>query len=136
MTGAAPESIGSFRRRARQWLLSSAPPRGEAFPHGDGRHWEAARQFQRVQYEAGFSGISWPRAYGGQGLTFEHQRAFNEEAGGYFLPSGLFQITLSILGMTLLEARRGGWADRSPPRGSAATSSRLDLTLFRAGTAI
>jgi alkylation response protein AidB-like acyl-CoA dehydrogenase len=103
VTGAAPESIGSFRRRARQWLLGSAPSRGEAFPHGDGRRWEAAREFQRVQYEAGFSGISWPRAYGGQGLTFEHQRAFNEEAGGYFLPSGLFQITLSILGMTLLE---------------------------------
>jgi alkylation response protein AidB-like acyl-CoA dehydrogenase len=97
------EDLDSFRHRARIWLQANAPRRSTASLRPDDARWEQGREFQRLQYEAGFSGISWPHAYGGQGLTFEHQRVFNAEAEGFFLPSGLFQITLSILGMTLLE---------------------------------
>jgi alkylation response protein AidB-like acyl-CoA dehydrogenase len=103
MSGADLEDVDSFRQRARTWLRANAPRRSAARPWADDARWEQAREFQRQQYAAGFSGISWPHAYGGQGLTFEHQRAFNAEAEDFFLASGLFQITLSILGMTLLD---------------------------------
>ena len=37
-------------------------------------------------YEAGFSGITWPKEYGGQGLTDEHQLAFNVRAANGLRP--------------------------------------------------
>jgi alkylation response protein AidB-like acyl-CoA dehydrogenase len=104
VTGTSSTELDAFRDRARRWLAEHAPRRTDAGVQGpDAQRWADARAFQKQQYEAGFSGISWPEAYGGQGLTFRHQLVFNEEATGYALPSALFQITLSILGMTLLD---------------------------------
>jgi alkylation response protein AidB-like acyl-CoA dehydrogenase len=97
------DELDAFRVRARKWLRDNAPSSFDHHLPTGIDPWTSARAFQRLQCEAGFSGISWPTAYGGQGLTFEHQRVFNEEAADYLLPSGLFQITLSILGMTLLD---------------------------------
>jgi alkylation response protein AidB-like acyl-CoA dehydrogenase len=37
-------------------------------------------------HQAGYLGITLPVEYGGQGLTSQHQRAFNEAASGYALP--------------------------------------------------
>ncbi len=45
------------------------------------------REIQRAFFDNGFAGICVPRAYGGQGLTPEHQQAFNEELSGYEHPS-------------------------------------------------
>lgn len=96
--------LDDFRQRARRWLADNAPTRTAPPAYtSEEERWQAGRRFQRAQYEAGFSGISWPVAYGGQGLTFQHQLVFNEEAAAYVLPSSVFQITLSILGMTLLD---------------------------------
>lgn len=103
MSGERSEDLRAFRARARSWLQANAPRRAEAPVLVGDHRWRAGRDFQRRQYEAGFSGISWPAAYGGQGLTFAHQMAFNDEASEYSLPSSVFQITLSILGMTLLD---------------------------------
>src|SRR5580698_4901780 len=44
------------------------------------------RALQRMLYDAGFAGLCFPRAYGGQGLTPEHQRVFNEEIVGRDFP--------------------------------------------------
>ena len=44
------------------------------------------RPLQRKLYEAGYAGISWPKEYGGQGLTPAHERVFGEEAAAYVLP--------------------------------------------------
>ena len=41
------------------------------------------RDIQRRLFDAGFAGICVPVAYGGQGLSPAHQRAFNEELAGY-----------------------------------------------------
>ena len=103
MNAVEVEPLDAFRLRARDWLRDNAQPYQEAQPGGDESRWDIARDFQRRQHEAGLSGIWWPVEYGGWGLTMAHQKIFNEEASGYFLPSGLFQITLSILGMTLLD---------------------------------
>jgi alkylation response protein AidB-like acyl-CoA dehydrogenase len=99
------EDLAAFRQRARGWLADKAPRTGQGGAAGRGREeaWLEARRFQSAQHAAGFSGITWPESYGGQGLTAAHQAVFNEEAEAYDLPSNLFQITLAILGMTLLD---------------------------------
>jgi alkylation response protein AidB-like acyl-CoA dehydrogenase len=99
------QDLAAFRRRARGWLADKAPRAGQGSAAGRGQEgaWLEARRFQSAQHGAGLSGITWPKSYGGQGLTAVHQAVFNEEAEAYELPSNLFQITLAILGMTLLD---------------------------------
>ncbi len=98
----ADADLGHFRGRARSWLAAHAP-RARSLTSEDAEYWAEARAFQRLQHAAGFAGIAWDERHGGQGLTLDHQFAFNEEAAPYDLPSQAFQITLAILGMTLLE---------------------------------
>ena len=61
-----------------------------------------ARAFQRALYDAGYAGLSWPERYGGRGLTPRHEYIFDQEAGRYELPSGVFSIGLGMCGPTLL----------------------------------
>jgi alkylation response protein AidB-like acyl-CoA dehydrogenase len=74
---------------------SNLPRRGE-HPQVD----EHAIQAQI--FDAGFAGIAFPTAYGGAGLTLDHQRAFYEEAEGYVTPQG-FGVSIAMLGATLLD---------------------------------
>ena len=99
------EDLVAYRLRARRWLADNAPRAGsgDADRRGTEQAWLDGRRFQSAQNAAGLSGITWPKSYGGQGLTPAHQAVFNEEAEAYELPSNLFQITLAILGMTLLD---------------------------------
>jgi alkylation response protein AidB-like acyl-CoA dehydrogenase len=61
------------------------------------------KAFQAKLYDAGFAGITWPREYGGQGLTNAEQIAFSAESRGYVLPVGAFVIGLGMPGPTILE---------------------------------
>jgi alkylation response protein AidB-like acyl-CoA dehydrogenase len=92
-----------YGERAAAWLAENAPRVGD----------EAAREAAGIEttkgqkallakfYEAGFSGITWPKEYGGQGLTDEHQLAFNKAAAGYEIPS-IFGISQGMFGPTLM----------------------------------
>jgi alkylation response protein AidB-like acyl-CoA dehydrogenase len=53
-----------------------------------------AKTFLKKMTDAGFGGITYPKEYGGAGLTRQHQNAFNAEVakGGYVLPIGPFYI--------------------------------------------
>jgi alkylation response protein AidB-like acyl-CoA dehydrogenase len=53
-------------------------------------------------FDGGYAGLTYPAAYGGQGLTAEFQEVFNEEAVGYELPT-LCNVSLGILGPTILD---------------------------------
>lgn len=94
-------SVEEYAARAREWLAENAPKRGT--PEGDaaGRGGaemgsEAERiniarckDFQKSLAEAGFAGITYPKEYGGAGLTRQHQAAYNAEVatGSYVLPT-------------------------------------------------
>ena len=98
--------VAEFRRRARAWLAASAPRKADA----DGVDAEPGaagiaeqKAFQAKLYDAGFAGITWPREYGGQGLTNAEQIAFSEEARDYALPTSAFLIGLGMPGPTILE---------------------------------
>jgi alkylation response protein AidB-like acyl-CoA dehydrogenase len=67
----------AFRARARDWLHDNAPR--ERRPHAG----PAARAYdlawQARQYEAGWAGVSWPKEYGGLGLSLTRQLIWHEE---------------------------------------------------------
>lgn len=66
-----------FRTEARDWLHDNVP-REERPPSGEGM-----RQFdltwQKLQYDGGWAGVSWPEEYGGRGLGLTRQLIWYEE---------------------------------------------------------
>jgi alkylation response protein AidB-like acyl-CoA dehydrogenase len=100
-TQAETVDVEEFRARAREWLEANAPRRGTREAEGAGpgsaemgseaerRNIARAKEFQSKLADAGFAGITYPKEYGGAGLTPKHQSAFNAEvaAGGYILPT-------------------------------------------------
>jgi alkylation response protein AidB-like acyl-CoA dehydrogenase len=93
-----------FRARARAWLAANAPRR-ESGDDGESGQTTLADQkaFQAKLYDAGFAGITWPKEFGGQGLTSAEQIAWSQESRDYDLPNGAFFIGISMPGNTLLE---------------------------------
>ncbi len=97
-------SVADFRNRARAWLEQNAPRRDGGEAAEPGRAGIAAQKaFQARLYDAGLAGITWPREYGGQGLTNAEQIAFGQAARDYALPVGAFVIGLGMPGPTILE---------------------------------
>ncbi len=89
-------SVEEFAAAAREWLADNAPKRGtvEAGRTNAEMGSEAEKQaiaeckaFQKKLHEAGFAGITYPKEYGGQGLTRRHQAAYSAEAANYVLPT-------------------------------------------------
>ncbi len=82
-----------YRREARTWIEAHLERRAAneipVYLRGEDKSPESlapARRLQRTLYEAGYAGISWPREYGGQRLSADHERIFREEARDYALP--------------------------------------------------
>ena len=104
-----PELV-AFRDECRAWLADNVP-RDARPPEG-----RAMRDFdlawQCCQYEGGWAGVSWPREYGGRGLSVLEQLIWHEEyarAGGP--PSGAMFVALSHAGPTLIA--RGSEAQKA-----------------------
>jgi alkylation response protein AidB-like acyl-CoA dehydrogenase len=83
-----------FRREAREWLRANLPS-GFA-PRGG----EPARKFALAWlgklHAAGWSGISWPEAFGGRGLSLERQIIWHEEYVKAGAPSRLDPTFVSV----------------------------------------
>src|SRR5215213_1648256 len=103
----SPE-LAEFRRRCREFLAANAKPLRRRQPGDDdaddiaaaaeaAADVAAAKRYQAALYDAGLAGITWPVAVGGQGLTAEHQRVFNEEASGYEMPTAVYTIGLGMV---------------------------------------
>ena len=101
------ESIAEFVRRARVWLADNMPPidptdlpdvdRGKEAP------WLRAKELQKKLFEGGFAGICFPREYGGLGLPYAYQKAFDNETRNYEMPIILNTPTFTICAATLLD---------------------------------
>jgi alkylation response protein AidB-like acyl-CoA dehydrogenase len=101
------ESVEEFRTRAKEWLAANLPPidpaAPPAAPRDEEQSWQRARELQKLLYEGGFAGICFPREYGGLGLDYEYQRAFDQESLNYEMPLILNTPTLTICAATLLD---------------------------------
>ena len=97
-------SVAEFADRAAAWLSSHAEP--TRMRSGDeesqAAHVAEAKAFQRSLYDAGLAGISWPAAYGGQGLTSDHELAFAQAARGRNTYTDLFGIGLGMCAPVLM----------------------------------
>jgi alkylation response protein AidB-like acyl-CoA dehydrogenase len=91
--------IAAFRDQARTWLTENA----SRFAATDPADAAASRAFRRALWDAGLLGITLDPAYGGQGLTAEHQKAFSEEAARYTVPPMGEAVTTGICAPTLLD---------------------------------
>jgi alkylation response protein AidB-like acyl-CoA dehydrogenase len=105
----ATESVEEFAARARAFLAANLPKatKYHVFVHGEDEEElkavQRARDIQRRLFDGGFAGICFPKEYGGQGLSYAHQRAFNVEAASYDMPSVLNVPTFVPCAAVLLE---------------------------------
>jgi alkylation response protein AidB-like acyl-CoA dehydrogenase len=125
---AAPDPE-DYREQARAWMEANLERRvdaeGGARPPMLGNSADKTaegiapeRRLQRRLYDAGYAGITWPVAYGGQGLGPAHQRAFDEEALHFVLPD--FGIaggtTFGVCAPTMLAHASPAFLERHIPR--------------------
>jgi alkylation response protein AidB-like acyl-CoA dehydrogenase len=79
-----------FRDNLRQWLQQHLPPGwGKTVFEPVDLHDKSVflKDWSRQLYEAGYAGLSWPKAYGGAGATLMEQVIFNEEVARFKAPT-------------------------------------------------
>ena len=85
----------AYRTTVREWLAANAaeyktPYEGDVDLVVRGKAWQAKK------YAAGYVGITWPKALGGQGGTPMQQIIFNQEESKYWVPAGIYAIGLGM----------------------------------------
>jgi len=101
------ETVDEFAGRAGEWIAANLSPIDPHNPpvadRGNDNAWTHARGLQKRLYEGGFAGICFPREYGGQGLDYAYQQAFNAKAIGYEMPLILNIPSFTICCATILD---------------------------------
>lgn len=89
----------AYRRYARDWLQAYLPDhmRADSVAYrtptvDECRDWEAA------MYHAGLAGMTWPKAYGGWGLTLREHLVVNKEIGALAMPESVSSIGKELAG--------------------------------------
>ena len=100
-----------FREEVREWLHANRPrePRPETIPG----QMAYDRAWQRAQFDGGWAGIAWPKAYGGRGLSPTQQLIWCEEYARARCPAGVDSCWLGLnhAGPTLI--MRGSEAQKA-----------------------
>jgi alkylation response protein AidB-like acyl-CoA dehydrogenase len=90
-----------FRARVRDWLHANKPKEERPRDARDAVPFD--REWQRKQFEAGFAGVNWPKAFGGAGLSTIEQFIWHEEAALADCPDvGVNFVGLNHAGPTLI----------------------------------
>src|SRR5262245_20796837 len=105
--------LEAFRRDTHAWLLANAPKsmfteladgeevcwggRKETYPNPEVKQW------LDIMGERGWTAPTWPKEYGGGGLSRGETRVLAEEMARLNLRSPLFGFGLSMIGPVLLE---------------------------------
>jgi acyl-CoA dehydrogenase len=80
----------AFRAEVRAWLAEHAP--SHVIPQGatldDSEEVVRGKAWQRVVYDGGYAGITFPKAHGGRGGTGVEAVVYAEEEAHYHLPKG------------------------------------------------
>lgn len=114
------ETEAAFRSKVRAWFHDNVPAKSDGAQEStETRHipgpiaprprpspeeeLAVTKQYQAALYDAGLAGLTWPKEFGGQGLTNRYQEIFNEEAANFRLPPTVLTIGLGMCGPTILE---------------------------------
>ncbi len=102
----------AFRARAREWLAANAIPKGSPGYFSAGyfsgeiepsEYVKRCRWWQGQLHEAGFAGIAWPKAFGGQGGRPIEEAIFAEEQARWGVSVGAFAVAIGMVGPTLMQ---------------------------------
>jgi alkylation response protein AidB-like acyl-CoA dehydrogenase len=98
----SPSEAG-FRSKLRDWIAANLPQGWrERHPVAGRDDPEVLRAWSRKLYEAGYAGLTWPRAYGGAGAPYSHQAIFLEEIARAEAPEHIGLIGLGMAGPTIM----------------------------------
>lgn len=105
--------IELYRARARGWLEQQAPTFGAAARRNltEAADVALSRRWQAAKADAGYAGIAWPQAHGGQGLTVLEKLAFEQEQSKHGFPNLDFDITLGMPVPMILRYGPPGWRE-------------------------
>ncbi len=85
----------AYRATVRSWIEANASAIKQT--HGDRAEGVvSSKAWQKIKYDAGYVGITWPKAVGGQGGTPMQQIIFNQEEARVNAPTGLYAIGLGM----------------------------------------
>jgi len=99
-----------FRAAAREWLSQHCKPRdaeGESafslFSENESAEMiEGAKNWQKKKAEAGWAGITWPKAYGGRGGAMMENVIFGQEEANFVTAPNIFLIGVGLTAPTLM----------------------------------
>jgi alkylation response protein AidB-like acyl-CoA dehydrogenase len=97
----SPEEA-EFRARVRTWLADSLPELPWPEPADLAEKVPFWRQWQRMLFDGGYAGMSWPRAYGGQGADAKIRAVFTDEADRAGAPERLNTVGEDFAGPTII----------------------------------
>ena len=93
----------AFREELRAWLGANLTDALRGNPGGAARFaGDAVRDWSRLLYDAGYSGLTWPKEYGGGGKPYSYQAIFLEESARAEAPQHLGVIGLGMAGPTII----------------------------------
>ena len=103
-----------FRAEVRAWLDARAKRRqpgtdpehfyssNDSSKEADAAHVRACKAWQLTLYDAGWTGITWPKEFGGRGGAGWQQRIFNEEQSRFDVAAGVFAVGIAMAGPTII----------------------------------
>jgi alkylation response protein AidB-like acyl-CoA dehydrogenase len=99
------DELEGYRLKAKTWLDSVIPGWWHDYKTryaSEKRYNDFVTTWDRKLYDGGYSGISWPKEYGGQGKPLLQEMIFEEELGRIDAPKGRNFLGKILLGPTLL----------------------------------
>lgn len=96
----------AFRHELRTWLRANVPADADQLrhlqPQASAADLAFLRRWQHTCFAGGWTGISWPKEYGGRGASVIERMIFDEEMAAHKAPQLLNVLGLEIVGPTIL----------------------------------
>jgi len=98
----------AFRKKARAWLEKNAQLRGpddaadELGEREDAGTIAAAKAWQAKKFDEGWAVLTWPKEYGGQGISRVESVVWGQEEAKFKTPPNIYGIGHGMLGPTLM----------------------------------
>ena len=98
-----------FRTKCRSWLEANAQLKTKKTNSvknmnvGNKSLLEAASEWQKKKYDAGWAMIHWPKEFGGIGATPIERIIWAQEESKFNVPKGVYEIGLGMAGPVMME---------------------------------
>ncbi len=99
----SPEQA-EFRQQVQTWLKANAKPKtGDSVRGSQEGRYEQAKVWYKKVFDAGYACITWPKEYGGAGLSQIHKVIWSQEVAKFDEPDGYFVIGQGNCGPAIMQ---------------------------------